>query len=160
MRNDKKLSWVPGAANGKWTPEDRAQFEQDSQEGLNTAKLLEDQQRLWKLLDSWEAPPVSSDFDRKLYRRIEAAQAAPWYSRAIESLRLRPLQPAVPLALATVLVFTGLVVDRSRTAHTSSNTTGVPIVSVNDADQIENSLNDLQLLQVYAEPSTPSSHSM
>ncbi len=32
---------------------------------------------VWAALDHWEAPPVSADFDRRLYRRIEAV-SRPW----------------------------------------------------------------------------------
>ena len=43
------------------------------------------QQAVWQALDAWEAMPVSTDFDRRLYRRIEADQAhASWWSRLLE----------------------------------------------------------------------------
>ena len=36
------------------------------------------QTAVWKALDSWEAMPVSLDFDAKLYARIERRQSTVW----------------------------------------------------------------------------------
>ena len=44
------------------------------------------QSAVWNALDLWEAAPVSPDFDRRLYRRIEE-QVAWW------ELLLRPFRP-------------------------------------------------------------------
>lgn len=44
------------------------------------------QRALWEALDSWEADPVSQDFDRRLYRRIE--QEVSWWD-----LLVRPFRP-------------------------------------------------------------------
>ena len=73
------------------------------------------QRAVWQALDGWEAAPVSLDFDRRLYQRIEAQ--APWWS-----LLLRPLRPpfsAVTLrrslpaaAMACLLVVAGVVLER------------------------------------------------
>ena len=34
-------------------------------------EFVEGQRALWKALDAWEATPVSADFDRRLYQRIQ-----------------------------------------------------------------------------------------
>src|ERR1051325_5022425 len=47
------------------------------------------QEIVWNALDAWEAMPVSVDFDRRLYRRIEEEEArASWWSRL-----MRPFRP-------------------------------------------------------------------
>src|SRR4051812_3908729 len=51
-------------------------------------------------LNLWQAPAVSADFDRKLYRRIE--QDVPWWS-----FLTRPFQPGgrlIPVATAAALL--------------------------------------------------------
>jgi hypothetical protein len=73
------------------------------------------QRAVWQALDAWEAAPVSLDFDRRLYHRIEAH--VPWWS-----LLLRPFRPpfnSVTLrrslhaaAMACLLVVAGIVLER------------------------------------------------
>ena len=73
------------------------------------------QRAVWQALDAWEAAPVSLDFDRRLYHRIEAH--VPWWS-----LLLRPFRPpfnSVALrrslhaaAMACLLVVAGIVLER------------------------------------------------
>ena len=54
------------------------------------------QSAVWEAMDGWKAAPVSADFDRRLYRRIEA-QASWW------ELWLRPFRPFEPVALRRAL---------------------------------------------------------
>jgi hypothetical protein len=73
------------------------------------------QRAVWQALDAWEAAPVSLDFDRRLYHRIEAH--VPWWS-----LLLRPFRPPFDsaalrrslhaAAMACLLVVAGIVLER------------------------------------------------
>ena len=56
------------------------------------ASFLIQQTAVWDALDVWEAAPVSLGFNRSLWQRIEAAEAAPWYERLIESTALCPVE--------------------------------------------------------------------
>jgi len=104
------------------------------------------QEMVWQALDTWEAAPVTPDFNRRLYRRIEFEDAAPWYRRLF-STPWTMWKPAIPLACAGLLVVVGFVLDHpvSRTAPPA----GAPAVrvSVTEAEQVENALDDLQLLR-------------
>ena len=51
------------------------------------------QQALWKTLDQWEARPVSLDFDRRLYRRIEEHEQIGWWRRTFGPLGSMLWQP-------------------------------------------------------------------
>ena len=72
-------------------------------------------------LDAWEAMPVSTDFDRRLYRRIEEEKArATWWSRLVRPFRPMfeaPLMSrSVPLAAAAcLLVLAGVILERPTT---------------------------------------------
>ena len=57
-----------------------------------------DQSALWSALDGWEPKPVSMDFNRRLWQRIDAIQTEPWYRRLALSLRFGTWKPAIPLA--------------------------------------------------------------
>jgi hypothetical protein len=73
------------------------------------------QRAVWQALDAWEAAPVSLDFDRRLYHRIEAQ--VPWWSLLLRPFRLpfdtvtlrRSLHAA---AMACLLVVAGIVLER------------------------------------------------
>ncbi|MDQ2899854.1 MAG: hypothetical protein M3Y07_08640 [Acidobacteriota bacterium] len=121
------------------------------------AQLRDGQQAVWNALDSWEAPPVSADFDRRLYARIEAGDAPSWYRRGWGHVRdyaretFRPLvwRPAFPLAAAGVLVVAGFLLD-----HRAGPTVAIPStpeirVSLTEADQVEKTLEDMEMLRQF-----------
>jgi anti-sigma factor RsiW len=74
-------------------------------------EFAEGQQSVWKALDAWEAAPVSPDFDRRLYARIEK-EVSLW------DLILRPFRPllvrqGLPIAAAAgVVIMAGFLLDR------------------------------------------------
>ena len=43
------------------------------------------QRALWEALDQWEARPISADFDRRLYRKIEEQEQLGWWARVFGS---------------------------------------------------------------------------
>lgn len=102
-----------------------------------------DQKAVWDALDLWEAPPVSADFNRRLWQRIDAAAAVPWYRNVAESLRIANWKPMIPLTAALLLVVGGFLLD-----HPRAKTTAAPdSVSIVEADQVEQTLDDIQLLR-------------
>jgi hypothetical protein len=85
------------------------------------------QRAVWNALDGWEAAPVTLDFDRRLYRRID--QGVSWWH-----LLMRPFRPALagyglPIAAAACLVvMAGVLLQRPA---------GVPPVAQPQAAQVE-----------------------
>ena len=114
------------------------------------ASFRTEQTAVWNALDLWEPAPPSMDFNRRLWRRINAAAEAPWYQSLRDSLRLANWKPVVPLTAAILLIAAGFLLD-----HPGSNSgnnppvTGVTVVGVSlkEADQVEQTLDDIQLLQ-------------
>ncbi|MCX6630151.1 MAG: hypothetical protein NTW28_21235 [Candidatus Solibacter sp.] len=102
------------------------------------------QRAVWQALDAWEAAPVSQDFDRRLYRRIDA-QVSWW------SLLLRPFRPPFGMAtlrrslpataMACLLVMAGILVER-------------PVVSPepapNQMEQVEHALDEMEMLSEFS----------
>jgi anti-sigma factor RsiW len=100
-------------------------------------------------LDSWEAPPVSADFDRRLYQRIE--QQVSWWD-----LILRPFRPmmgsrALPIAAAAgLLIAVGLWIE-----HPGA----VPAVTVPESaqmealppDQAQRALEEMDMMQEFSQ---------
>jgi hypothetical protein len=65
-------------------------------------------------LDLWEAPPVSPDFDRRLYRRIE--QKARWWDFLVRPFQIGAPGRALPVTLGVgVLVAAGLWIHQPET---------------------------------------------
>jgi hypothetical protein len=127
--------------------------------------FLAGQTDLWQTLDAWEPEPVSMDFNRRLWQRIDAEAALPWYRKLADAFSTGAWKPALPLAAAVLLVSTAFVMDHQRSVpapHGSETASGVSAGGSNaaplDADQVERTLNDIQLLgQLDASPAEPNS---
>ena len=75
-------------------------------------EVVRGQQAVWEALDAWEAEPVSADFNRRLYRRIEARTT--WWGRLAGPFRPFVFHKGLPLAAAAGLILAaGVVLDRS-----------------------------------------------
>lgn len=96
-----------------------------------------EQQAVLKLLDEFEAPPVSPDFNRRLWQAIEAAPQPSFFDFAKMWLK-----PAIPVAVITALVVAGFALDH-RPLVPGVTTPGVTAL---DADRVERTLDDIQLL--------------
>jgi len=96
---------------------------------------------VWEVLDVWEAPPVSAEFDRRLYRRIEAEARPSWWERIVEPFRAMPLRQLVPLTATTCLLMVGVLLERP--GLTVPATRHADTVRI---DQVERTLDDMELL--------------
>ncbi len=105
-----------------------------------------EQTMLWNVLDTWEPEPVSLGFNRSLWQRIEAIAAEPWYRRFIQALRFGAWKPAFPLAAAACVITAGFLLDHANTVSSTVITTAAG-VSVAEVDQVEKTLDDIQLLR-------------
>lgn len=110
------------------------------------------QQAVWQALDAWEAMPVSPDFNRRLYQRIEREAAhASWWSRLVQSFRPMFEAPwmsrSVPLAAALCLiVLAGVILERPKTVPLPEDATAERIESI---DQVERTLDDMEMLRQF-----------
>jgi hypothetical protein len=104
------------------------------------------QKALWEALDQWEARPVSPDFDRRLYRRIEEQEQLGWWARLFGPSRPVFLRPALPLAAAACLVLVAgfIIDDPARLVAPSSDSP-----QVREVEQLERTLDDLDMLRQF-----------
>ena len=105
-----------------------------------------DQAAVWNALDAWEAPPVSPDFNRRLYGRIEQGVPISWWERLTRPFRPMPLRQALPLAAtAALLLMAGVILQHSGPLAPAA----VPPSQTVRADQVESTLDDLDLLRQF-----------
>ena len=104
------------------------------------------QKAVWEALDQWEARPISPDFDRRLYRRIEEQEQLGWWARIFGPLRPMFLKPALPLAATACLVLVaGFIID-------NPGRISAPMVEnpqAPEVEQVERTLEDLEMLRQF-----------
>jgi anti-sigma factor RsiW len=128
---------------GRLTAPARLALEQHMEACADCASFRIEQAAVWEALDLWEPVAVSLDFNRNLWRRIDAAEAKPWYRKLADSSRLANWRPVLPLTAAVALIAAGFLLD-----HPGA---GVPKAgfTVNEAEQVEQTLDDIQLLHQF-----------
>jgi len=90
------------------------------------------------VLDLWEAPEVSGDFDGRLYRRIE--QDVPWWRKLAWSR-------VVPVAAAAGIVITaGLWLGRPGVSPSVPHTATVEALP---PDQAEDALQEMRMIEEF-----------
>lgn len=112
-------------------------------------EFVRGQQAVWDALDAWEPEPVSPDFNRRLYQRIDARVS--WWDRLLQPFRQLAVHKSLSLAAAAGLMLAiGVVLNQSATTpppqpppHNSVN------VSDRDAlqpDQVVKALDEMEAL--------------
>ena len=104
------------------------------------------QSAVWDALDLWEAAPVSPDFDRRLYQRIE--QEVSWLD-----MLLRPFRPAfrhaLPLAAAAgVVLMAAVLLDRPSAVPVASEPPAAQVETL-QPDQVEHALAEVEMLDQF-----------
>jgi anti-sigma factor RsiW len=102
------------------------------------------QRAVWEALDAWEAAPVTVDFDRRLYRRID--REVSWWN-----LLMRPLAPALvrrglPIAAAaSLLVMAGVLLEHPAGTPPPAQPQSVQVETF-EPDQVEHALDAMHML--------------
>lgn len=112
--------------------------------------LRDGQSAVWDALDTWEPASVSTDFNHRLWQRIDRLGTGSWYSRLREALSMANWKPALPLAAAMVAVVGGFMMDHQ--TRRTIDPVAAPAhsqVSALEAEQIEQTLEDIQLLRQF-----------
>lgn len=113
----------------KLEPQTAARIQEHIAQCAACREFARGQRAVWEAMDTWEAAPVSADFDSRLYRRIEA-EVSPW-DLLLRPLRQLTLWRGLPAAAAAcVLLMAGVLLDRSAVSP-------VPVPSANDVAQVD-----------------------
>jgi anti-sigma-K factor RskA len=128
--------------------EQTAEFGIHLQQCADCSRLVEAQKEVWGALEAWTPPPVSINFDARLYARIAQEQTAPawqlWLRRIFHPPVPYPLwKSAIPLVAACAVLAAGLAV---RTPD--ATTTVQPQLRADkvDIEKVEQTLEDFDIL--------------
>lgn len=105
------------------------------------------QRATWEALDRWEAAPVSQDFDRRLYRRIE--REVSWWDLMVRPFRPLLLRRGLPIAAAAcLLVMAGVLIERP--AGSPAPAPDMAQVESVQPEQVEQTLDAMEMLSEFS----------
>lgn len=119
-------------------------------------KVVRAQQSVWDLMGEWEAAPVSEDFDRRLYARIDNQVGVRWTGRIAEWVRFA-WKPAVPVLLTAATALTFILMHNPAPAPKPAPQSAA--ADTVDMNQVEQTLDDLNMLHQLT-PAPASSQSL
>jgi anti-sigma factor RsiW len=124
------------------------------------AEFASKQRMVWQALDAWEAQPVSLDFDRRLYQRID--EEVSWGDRMMRPFREMMARRALPVAATACLAAMAVVLlDHQAKVIKVTEPESVQVETV-QPDQVEHAFDDMEMLRQFsvlmrAEPANPNS---
>lgn len=112
------------------------------------SEFVRGQQAVWAALDTWTPEPVSADFDRRLYQRIEAQVS--WWDRLLRPLHLLTSHRGLSLAAAAGLMLAiGVALNQSATTPPTQPPPRSVSVAERDAlqpEQVVKALDEMEAL--------------
>jgi len=131
-----------------------ALFEKHMAECQPCREFAHSQETMWRALDMFEAPAISDDFDRTLYRRIE--QPAGLRERLLDWFRSPVLvRRALPLAAAASLLIVAGVVWEHPPLKPSPQPAASSLSAQIEAlkpEQVESALDDMEMMREFSHP--------
>ena len=100
--------------------------------------MAESQKLVWAALDSWDAAPISSDFDERLHARI-ARDGRTWWERLKEMTAYRPAWGMAAAVCATLLCVA--LVRQPAAVEPAGDT-----IEVAEVEQAERVVQDMDML--------------
>lgn len=143
----------------KLDPAARAAFERHIQSCPDCQTFSEQQKLVWEALEAWEALPVSSDFDERLYRRISELEAARTAGlRGWLAGMLQPLRAVWPVAAASMVALAVLLLRAPVAPPPEADT--AELVEIERAEQTLEDLQMLRTLHLMARAEAPAAQPM
>lgn len=139
--------------DGRLPREKAVLLERHFEQCIACREALRARQAVWDALDEWEPEPVSADFDRRLYRRIEQEEDRAWWRQLFRPVLPFSLRPALAVATFCLVLVAGVLM-RAPVPNISPAIASADSV---DIEQVEQAVEDLEMLYVLdPEPSAGS----
>ena|SRR5437763_171041 len=136
----------------KLSPEVSAAIERHVEICPACREFVQGQEAVWHALDGWEAAPVSMDFDRRLYQRIEQRSSS--WDRMVRPFRALLAYRAVPAMAAVVLIVTAGVMLQGPGTAPAPLPPDLAIVE-GQAEQMEQALDAMDMLSEFSRKVRP-----
>ena len=102
------------------------------------------QRAVWEALDAWEAAPVTLDFDRRLYQRID--REVSWWNLLVRPLRPALVRQGLPIAAAACLVvMAGMLLQYPASAPPAAPPQSAQVETL-QPDQVDHALDAMRML--------------
>ena len=131
--------------NRKLDAESTAILERHMEVCLACREFASGQRAVWEALDVWEAAPVTSDFDHRLYRRID--REVSWWHLLMRPFRPVLVRQGLPIAAAAcLLVMAGVLLERPAGAPPAAPQPRSAQAEAIQPDQVEPALDAMHML--------------
>jgi len=101
-------------------------------------------------LDAWEAGPVTADFDRRLFRRID--ERVSWFDRVVRPFQWFGFRHVVPIAAsAGVVLMAGLLLQRTAVMPPGPERDTAQMEAL-QPEQLERALDEMDALSQLSRP--------
>lgn len=131
-------------------PEETVEFERHLEGCAECRRIAAAQREVWSAFDTWTPPPVSENFDARLFARIAEHERRNWRSRLVASLHGIGFRPMVPVAAACAAVM-GVFLLRTPQVPTPAapqpQTQVIDAQQKMDVNQVERGLDDMEMLR-------------
>ena len=125
-----------------------ATLERHMEECAACREFVAGQRAVWEALDNWEGVPVSQDFDRRLYKRIE--QEVSWLDLLTRPFRPLLVRRGLPVAAAAcLLVMAGVLIDQPAGPPAAAKKDMAQVESV-QPEQVEQALDAMEMLNEFS----------
>ena len=146
IKTNENVEWLLDYAAGRLSGERAALVARHVETCRECARIVEAQKVVWNALSQWQPERVSVDFDRRLYRTIEARPQT-WIERVFRPFQ--PLwRPAIPLAATCLLIVAGVALHAPQASVNGVDSQAR--VEKIEPEQVERTLDDMQMLRELA----------
>ena len=146
MKSQEEAALLLDYCAGRLTTGAAGDVERHMAECAACAKFVRGQQALWNVMNEWQAPPVSADFDQHLDRRMRETDSSSWIERMTRALRPAFARPALALGAVCLVMAAGLVLQNSRTGGAPADDSPARVERI-EPEQVEKALDDMQMLR-------------
>ena len=117
-------------------------------EGCGVCREFARRQRtVWQALDDWKAAPVSADFNRRLYQRVETEIS--WWDLLTRPFRPLLVRQGLPVAAAAgVVIMAGFLLNRPAAVQYPAATESAEVESLQPS-QVEHAVDQMEVMSEF-----------
>lgn len=137
-------------SSGRLTPAVAAMFQSHVESCADCRAFSKAQRAAWDALDSWEPMPITADFDRKLYARIDEYEKSGWWTKLWHrsTWQSGSFGSAMPIATACVTLAVGVMLYLPLNNKPAMDLSAPQTkIESSDLDQIETTLEDIEMFK-------------